>query len=503
MIAAIEHRGLVTETAVVGTAAVATRRLPIVDRTAAVQPVTLTSPGGGILAYNGEIYNCPELRTELATAGASFVTESDTEVVAVAMANLDEHAVTKFRGEFAFAVADPTGGRVYLARDALGVKPLYYSFARASVFVASEIKALTFLGTAIHALPPGSHGWVHANGHTALTPFTADARVDVFDDVPAAIEAVRNAVVDSIRVRLRTDLPVAVILSGGLDSTIVACVAARERSDVTAFTVGDSDSPDVVYARKVASHLGIDHVVVDVEHRTVSARDVREAVAGSELTEYGDVINAVISNRLFATIRDHGFRIAIGGDGSDEVFGGYPMYASTPDDTVHALFAHKLGQLHRTELQRVDRASMSHTVEVRVPFLDPIVVNAARRIPTVWRHDGDIDKWLLRAAFADWVPAYVLSRPKHGLSYSSGLHDRVRMFRAVHERAYRAARYDLHAPLRRDFDAALRRTHGGLTALLADGGDGEAPTRLEVTLDTVSAIRWNLQRVLGRLRMKK
>ena len=184
----------------------------------------------------------------------------------------------------------------------------------------------------------------------------------------------------------------------------------------------------------------------------------------SELTEYGDVINAVVSLAVFDRIRDCGIKVVLGGDGSDELFGGYPMYSDISPEQARALFRQKIRHLSRTELQRVDRCSMGRQVEVRVPFLDVDLLQLSMRIPMEFKVREGIEKWIVREAHADILPPYIKQRPKNPMSYSSGLHERIRLFRPVMPRMYRgsATRRTPHAArLRLDPRAQRLRPGGG------------------------------------------
>ena len=153
-----------------------------------------------------------------------------------------------------------------------------------------------------------------------------------------------------------------------------------------------------------------------------------------------------------------GVKVVLTGDGSDELFGGYDMYRRVGADDVRRLFLHKLAYLSHTELQRVDRTSMSQCVEARVPFLDPAMLELAMRLPRELKIRDGYEKWILRHAFADVLPDYVLARHKNPMSHSSGLHERVRLFRPLFRRFYREAG-TCFAPLQRDFSEVLR-DHG-------------------------------------------
>ena len=187
-------------------------------------------------------------------------------------------------------------------------------------------------------------------------------------DIDEAEDLIRAALEDSIRVRVDTDLTVGVILSGGLDSTLTLLHVRQMHPDCVAFTVGAPGSADLDFARRLTSDLCVPHEVIELKPAAIRLAEVREAIRLSELTEYGDVINAVVSVPLFARIRACGVKVVLCGDGSDELFGGYEMYRQ-PDPVVRRrLFQHKLHNLGRTELQRVDRTSMGKASKPGFPF---------------------------------------------------------------------------------------------------------------------------------------
>lgn len=480
-----------------------TQRLKIVDRERAVQPWS-SADGRWTVCYNGEVYNFRPLRAELAALGHTLRTDSDTEVVLEAFLEWGEHAVHRLRGEFAFAVVDTLNDQVYLARDPLGVKPLYWSRRDGHLYAASEVKALVPAGSQIHEIAPGHHGW----GAPAQDPATT-AYVDLLslgdgeepiEDVDEAARLVRAGLEDSIRVRLDTDLTVGVVLSGGLDSTLALLHVREMHPDCVAFTIGTPDSEDVSYARRVARHLGVPHEVIELDPGKIRLPDVREAIRIAELTEYGDVINAVISRLLFARVRSHGIKVVLCGDGSDELFGGYVMYQQADPGLKQRLFQHKLHNLGRTELQRVDRTSMGQGVEARVPFLDLALVRLAMRLPIGLKLRDGQEKWILRHAFADVLPDYVRDRPKNPLSHSSGLHERVRLYRSQFSRIYRSFGYEHLGPMRRDFSIVLAEHGLDLDRALDDVRFQPDYTLTDHARDLAGALRWNAADALRRAR---
>jgi asparagine synthase (glutamine-hydrolysing) len=230
----------------------------------------------------------------------------------------------------------------------------------------------------------------------------------------------------------------------------------------------------------------------------IRAPQIREAIRMSELTEYGDIINAAVSVPLFRRIHELGIKVVVGGDGSDELFGGYPMYQRASPEQRRDLFLHKIRNLGRTELQRVDRTSMGQGVEVRVPFLAPELVDLAMRIPAELKIRDGQEKWIVREAFRDLLPDYIRLRPKSGLSYSTGLHDRARLYKPLFPRIYRSYGYDLLEPIRRDFDSVLADHDGDLDRALAACDHPRDYTPAERVRDFAGAIRWNLTPPLAR-----
>lgn len=503
MLHLMRSRGDVGEIATAPGLLAGTQRLPIVDRDHATQP-WCSADGQWLLCYNGEIFNHREVRAELAARGVRLRTAGDTEVVLEAFRAWGEDAVRRFRGEYAFAVAHLPTGRIHLARDPLGVKPLYWSFAHGRLHVASEIKALVPVGAPVSEVPPGHHGWAQLHRPPLLVPHLDLARLGrdapPVDDPDEAAKLVRTALEDSVRVRVDTDLTVGVVLSGGLDSSLTLLLTRQMHPDCVAFTIGTPDSEDLAYARRLTTDLGVPHEVVEMGPGQVRRPAVREAIRLGELTEYGDIINAVASVPLFRRVRECGVRVVLTGDGSDELFGGYPMYHQLGGPAAQRLFLHKIRNLYRTELQRVDRASMGSGVEARVPFLDPELVELAMRLsPEVKLRDGQ-EKWILREAFADLLPGYIRRRPKNPMSHSTGLHDRARLYKPLFPRMHRDFGYDLREPIRRDFDSVLMRNDNDLSAALDDIAARQDYTPAERLRDLAGAVRWNVTAALSRWR---
>jgi asparagine synthase (glutamine-hydrolysing) len=479
-----------------------TWRLPIVDRDHAVQPWA-SADGRWLMCYNGELFNFRELRAQLHAAGRPVRGESDTEVVLEAFCHWGERAVGRFRGEYALAIADTAAQRMYLARDPLGVKPLYWARRDGRLHVASEIKALASLDVPVAEVPPGHHGWASPAAdpglcaHVDLGALGSDA--EPVSDPAAAAKLVRAAFEDSVRVRVDTDLPVGVILSGGLDSSLILAHVRDMHPDCVAFTIGAPGSDDLYYARRLCADLQVPHEVIELRPRQIGLAQIRAAIAAAELTEYGDIINAVVSMPLFRRVRECGIKVVLTGDGSDELFGGYSMYQRSGPEQARRLFLHKIANLGRTELQRVDRTSMAAGVEARVPFLDLAMVELAMRLPVELKVRAGQEKWILREAFADVLPDYIRQRPKNPMSHSSGLHERARLYKPLFPGVYRSCHYESHAPIRRDFSALLGVHGNDLDEALAQAAAASDYTRGERARDLAGALRWNATAAAGQL----
>ncbi|WP_422769244.1 asparagine synthetase B family protein [Plantactinospora sp. WMMC1484] len=500
MMAELTPRGDLAETRLGPDLLAGVQRLRVVDRERAVQP-WCSADGRWLLCYNGEIFNHRELAAELDRLGRPLRTESDTEVVLEAFLAWGPEAVTRLRGEFAFVVVDTFTDRLYLARDPLGVRPLYWSRHLRRLHIASEVKALVPVGAPITELPPGQHGWADASTGPDLVPYLDLARlgsgqVPVRDPDEAAT-LVREALRDSIRVRVDTDLSVGVLLSGGLASALTLLHVRELHHDCVAFTIGTPESEDTRYARRLAADLGIHHEVIEVQPRDVRLDDVRAAIRISELTEYADLIDAVVSVPLFRRVRDLGIRVVLTGDGADDLFGGGPESAQVGREAADRLFRHRLRNLYRTSLQRLDRTGLGHGVEARLPFLDLALVELAMRLPAGLKLRGDRRSWILRHAHADHLPEYVRDRPRKPMARASGLGEAVRAYRALFARQYRAFGYESLAPVRRDFDTVLVRCGHDLDRAVASGA--ARPDVLEHARDLAGMARWTVGPALRRL----
>jgi asparagine synthase (glutamine-hydrolysing) len=415
MLAAIRHRGdsvYYGQIRVLRGAVLGSNRLAIVARDEAGQPMSDAS-GRLWVVFNGEIYNHDELRRELTGRGHRFRTESDTEVLLCGYREWGDELPSHLDGVFAFVIYDPSTGNYLCARDRFGVKPLYWARDGAAMLLASEIKAFGALGCPPLELPPGhavsgAGRWRYDERRSVAVPGEEDEVVsELFGRLDAAVAK-----------RTRTDLPIGVIYSGGVDSAAVLGLAIRHHPDVTAISVGFPGAPDLDIATRSCADLGVRHVVHHLDYDELVAR-LPETVRQIETFEVIDIMDASVMTPAFAVARDLGIKVVLVGDGSDELFAGYELFRDHPDPL--ALMQYRVMNLYRTDLQRVDRTSMLHSVEARVPFLDPAVVDFAWHLPMSWKLRDGIEKWVLRKAIDGVVPDYLAWRPKIRMPQGTGL----------------------------------------------------------------------------------
>jgi asparagine synthase (glutamine-hydrolysing) len=435
MLDQLVHRGPDDEGEVtVGGAWLGHRRLSIVDVDGGHQPLA-NSSGDVWLVGNGEVYNHEQVRATLAPS--PFATRSDNEV---ALHLLDERgpaALDELEGMFAFIVAGDDG-RFMAARDAVGIKPLYWARRDDRVRFASEMAAFApdWLPH-VEAFPPGCH-WTPDGGlerFASAVPDSGDgaptARA-VWSDAPEppdeALAATRDILVASVRRQMMGDVPVGVFLSGGLDSAIVAAIAARHLAEhgerLQTFAVGTDGSADLLAARVVARHLGSDH-----HERVYDSREaVRALSAVVRAIEHFDpsLVRSAVPNFLLAEMTAQHVKVVLTGEGADELFAGYEYLRGFEDPvSLQGELMRTVHGLHNLNLQRCDRVTMAHGLEARVPFLDRQVIAFAFGLPMAWKLSapGELEKRLLRRAFAGWLPDEILWREKAEFGDGSGAKD--------------------------------------------------------------------------------
>ncbi len=410
------------------------RRLSIVDVDGGRQPF-VNADGDVWLVGNGEVYNHEQVRATLAPA--PFSTRSDNEV---ALHLLDERgpaALCELEGMFAFLVAGDDG-RFIAARDAVGIKPLYWARRDGLVRFASEMAAFEADWMPyVEAFAPGCH-WTPEGGmerFASAVPRTgegAPAARAVYSDAPEpsdeALAQTRRILVGSVRRQMMGDVPVGVFLSGGLDSAIVAAIAARHAAQrgerLKTFAVGTRDSADLLAARVVARHLDSEH-----HERVYSAREAIRALPDVVRSiEHFDprLVRSAVPNYLLAEMTAQHVKVVLTGEGADELFAGYEYLRDFADpDALQEELMRTVHGLHNLNLQRCDRVTMAHGLEARVPFLDRQVIAFAFGLPMAWKLSapGELEKRMLRRAFTGWLPHEILWREKAEFGDGSGAAD--------------------------------------------------------------------------------
>ncbi|CAN5721883.1 asparagine synthase B [soil metagenome] len=423
MLVALRHRGPDGHGAVqLGDGrALGHQRLSIVDLENGAQPFVQRASDGTVrcLVANGEIYNAAELRDGLDEA--AFASTSDSEVI-LHLLDGDPHAVDQLHGMFAFALVDD--GELVLGRDPLGIKPLYVGSVGGGTVFASELKALPGGTTDVRALTPGTTvSSVEGERRYAAGLDTAIAAAGsiAFDDAKGLVRStLEQAVVD----RLMADVPVGAFLSGGLDSSAICALMREHVDELHTFTVGLEGSPDLRAARLVAEHLGTIH------HEHVLTADevagvVPDVVVSLESFDL-DLVRSAVPTWFVSRLAAEHVKVVLTGEGADELFAGYEYHKDITDPVTLQDEAHRsIGELHHVNLQRVDRMTMAHSLEARVPFLDTRMIALALSLPPELRMPtvGEIEKTLLRAAVEDLLPSEVVWRDKAQFDQGSGTAD--------------------------------------------------------------------------------
>lgn len=421
-------------------------RLAIIDPLSGKQP--LYSPDGRyVLAVNGEIYNHEELRAELCQ-DYRFQTRSDCEVLIPLYLKYGPAFLDRLKGIFAFALYDTQLDRYLIGRDPIGVIPLYEGWdADGHYYVASELKALEGVCCTLREFLPGHYlqsgdaqpvRWYHRD-------WFEYAKVQ---DNPTSLHELRAALEAAVKRQMMSDVPYGVLLSGGLDSSVIAAIAAKfarrrvETGDTQeawyprlhSFAVGLEDSPDLKAARKAADFLGTVHheIHFTIQEALDALPDVIYHLETYDIT----TIRAATPMYLMArAIRAMGIKMVLSGEGSDEIFGGYLYFHKAPNaKEFHEETVRKLGKLHLYDCLRANKALAAWGVEGRVPFLDQEFLDVAMRVnpadkmcrgrklpATTGDHGGlAIEKWLLREACHDLLPPEIAWRQKEQFSDGVG-----------------------------------------------------------------------------------
>ena len=396
-------------------------RLSIVDVGGGRQPL-VTSDGELWLVGNGEVYNHEEIRAGL--SHREFATDSDNEVALHLIDEYGPEGLGKLNGMFAFVAAGK--GRFVAARDPVGIKPLYWARHYGTVRFASEMHAFApEWRPYVEPFPPG-HAWTPEDG---LIQFATPVPDSLTPPPPGnLLSGTREVLIDAVQRQLMGEVPVGVFLSGGLDSSLVAAIAAKVMEGsgerLQTFAVGTPGSPDLAAARLVAEHIGSEH-----HETTYTEEDALEAlptvVRSIESFDPGLVRSAVPNFMLARFTADH-VKVVLTGEGADELFAGYEYMRDFADPgKLHAELERTVRALHNLNLQRCDRVTMAHGLEARVPFLDREVIDWALALPPDAKvaGPGEPEKKILRQAFDGWLPDELLWRDKAEFGDGSGARD--------------------------------------------------------------------------------
>src|SRR3954470_17362579 len=447
MLARLEHRGPDDGGEVhVNGSWLGHRRLSIVDVTTGHQPLA-TSDKQLYLVGNGEVYNHDEVR-EWLTDG-DYSTRSDNEVALHLIRERGPQALGELEGMFAFLAAGDDGTFV-AARDAVGIKPLYWAKRDGAVRFASEMAAFDRAWLPyVEVFPPG-HAWTPEGG---LERFARAVPAEATGGVPSR-DDVREVLVRSVKRQLMGDVPVGVFLSGGLDSTLVAAIAATtlpEGEKLQTFAVGAEGSSDVEAARQAAEFLGSEH-----RERIYTQDEALAAVPHVvRAIEHFDpsLVRSAVPNYLLAEMTAEHVKVVRTGEGADELFAGYEYLREyTGDGQLHDEIVRTVEGLHNLNLQRADRVTMAHGLEARVPFLDRNVIAMAMRLPAEAKlaETDEPEKRLLREAFEGWLPDELLWREKEQFGDGSGAADVLtdEIEGSIGEEEFEREREELDPPLR-------------------------------------------------------
>ena len=415
-------------------AILAHERLSIVDPASGKQP--LLSPDGKlILAANGEIYNHQELRKQL-KGKYDFKTQSDCEIILALYQEEGPAFLDKLNGIFAFSLYDSEKDEYFVARDHMGVIPLYMGWDQHGTFyVASELKALEGTCTKIELFPPGHY--LHSAEGELKRWYSRDwMEYDAVKENETSIDKLRDALEAAVHRQLMSDVPYGVLLSGGLDSSITSAVAKKyaekriESGDTDgawwprlhSFSVGLEGSPDLAAAKKVADHIGTVHheIKFTIQEGLDAIKDVIYNLETYDIT----TIRASTPMYLMArVIKSMGVKMVLSGEGADEVFGGYLYFHKAPNaQEFHEETVRKLSKLHMYDCLRANKSLAAWGIEGRVPFLDKEFMDVAMSInPEDKMINGErMEKWVLRKAFESYLPESVAWRQKEQFSDGVG-----------------------------------------------------------------------------------
>ncbi|MBF7072493.1 asparagine synthase B [Glaciecola sp. MH2013] len=413
-------------------------RLAIVDVDTGAQPL-ISNNGNQVLAVNGEIYNHKELEQKLAKP-YDFATKSDCEIILPLYQQEGVNFIDKLEGMFAFVLYDEEKNTYLIARDHIGIIPLYTGFDEfGNFYVASEMKALAPVCKTVQEFPPGHY--LDSSDGKLVKYYQRDwMNYEAVENNETNLADLKAAFEKAVKSHLMSDVPYAVLLSGGLDSSLVSAVAARyvakrvedgDQSDawwprLHSFAVGLEGAPDLIAAKKVADMIGTVHHEI---HFTIQEGldAIRDVIYHLETFDTTTIRAATPMYLMTRKIKAMGIKMVLSGEGSDEIFGGYLYFHKAPNaKELHEETVRKLDRLHMFDCARANKSTSAWGVEARVPFLDKNFMDVAMRLNPQDKMciDGRMEKWILRKAFDDetYLPAEVLWRQKEqfgdGVGYS-------------------------------------------------------------------------------------
>lgn len=415
-------------------AIMAHERLSIVDPESGGQPL-YSKDRKLVLAVNGEIYNHREIRKHF-EGKYEFLTQSDCEVILALYREKGPNFLEDLNGIFAFALYDIENNRFLIGRDHIGIIPLYQGWDKdGAYYVASELKALEGYCNKIEEFLPGQYFYSSDNQPTQW--YHRDwMEYDNVKDNTSNVETLRKALEDAVERQLMSDVPYGVLLSGGLDSSIISAVAkkfAARRIEsgnkeeawwprLHSFAIGLEGSPDLAAARKVAEHIGSIHHEI---HYTVQEGldAIRDVIYHIETYDVTTVRASTPMYLLARYIKSMGVKMVLSGEGADEIFGGYLYFHKAPNAReFHEETVRKLGKLHLYDCLRANKSLAAWGVEGRVPFLDKEFLDVAMRLNPRDKMacNGKIEKHILREAFQDYLPKEIAWRQKEQFSDGVG-----------------------------------------------------------------------------------
>ncbi len=399
-------------------------RLSIVDVEKGHQPILSNGGSQGIIC-NGEVYNFRKLRDQL-PSNHHFKTDSDSEVILHLYQEKGTECAKDLDGMFAFAIFDHDN--YMMARDPIGIKPLYYGYKNDHIYFSSELGAMSLVGLdKVHEFPAGYY-YTPREGFVEYyhTPEIEDR---LLTNIEETSHIIRKTFIEAVKKRLLADpeVPVGSFCSGGLDSSLVAAIAADEIPNLHTFVVGMEDdigdlSDDIKAARIAAGHIGSTH-----HELLFTEEDYYDALplVIKKLESYDpSLVRCAVPCYFTCKLAADYVTVVLTGEGADEIFTGYHYMKHFPSDKLNLEARRCINNLHNINLQRADRMGMLFSLELRVPFLDEAMVDLSMRIPPelkIKEHHGEkIEKWILRKAFegTGYLPDEILWRYK--VQYTQG-----------------------------------------------------------------------------------